>query len=85
MWNLTGDCEQELVTMLQHICLLVPPAQRRQLQILLRYLGKISTNPRLVLHDHYTNRQLVSTSVALCDLTNNHSVSHWFWCVLVWI
>ena len=61
MW-LTGHCDEELVVVLQHFCLLVPPSQRRQLQILLRYLGKMSTNPRLVLHSHFTNRQQVCPS-----------------------
>ena len=61
LW-LAGDCEEELVTALQHFCIMMPPARRRQLQVLLRYLGKISSNPRLVLHDHFTNRQQVCAS-----------------------
>jgi len=62
MLQLTGNCEEELVAVLQHFCLLVPPSRRRQLQVLLRYLGKMSSNPRLVLHDQFTNRQQVRTT-----------------------
>jgi len=63
---LSGDCDTELLTVLQHFCLLVPPAQRRQLQILLRYLGKMSTNPRLVLHNRFTNKQQACLLFSIC-------------------
>jgi len=63
---LSGDCDAELLTVLQHFCLLVPPARRRQLQILLRYLGKMSTNPRLVLHDRFTNKQQACLLFSIC-------------------
>jgi len=63
---LSGDCDAELLTVLQHFCLLVPPARRRQLQILLRYLGKMSTNPRLVLHNRFTNKQQACLLFSIC-------------------
>jgi len=63
---LSGDCDAELLKVLQHFCLLVPPARRRQLQILLRYLGKMSTNPHLVLHDRFTNKQQACLLFSIC-------------------
>jgi hypothetical protein len=65
-----ADIQRHLVSAFQHLCLLLPPAQRRKLQLLLRYLSKISKNADLSLHQQMSNRKLVSG----CNVRSFHDI-----------
>ncbi|XP_052243753.1 DEP domain-containing protein 1B-like isoform X4 [Dreissena polymorpha] len=43
------DCTERIVKALQLVCLLLPPANRRRLHLLLRLINKMATNDKLVL------------------------------------
>lgn len=79
-----ADIWRHLVSAFQHCCILLPPAQRRKLQLLLRYLNKIATNACLTLHRQMSNRQLVSNLLGTWILQDHvfkpgsDSAANWF-------
>lgn len=53
------DSTERIVKALQLVCLLLPPANRRRLHLLLRLMNKMSTNDKLVLDETQPSRTLV--------------------------
>ncbi|XP_052775125.1 DEP domain-containing protein 1B-like isoform X2 [Mya arenaria] len=53
------DCTERIVKALQLVCLLLPPANRRRLHLLLRLMNKMAANSRLVLDETQSSRTLL--------------------------
>jgi len=60
------DSTERIVSALQLVCLLLPPANRRRLHLLLRLINKMATNIKLVLDESQSSRTLVSHKNLLC-------------------
>lgn len=54
------DREERIKDALQLVCLLLPPANRRKLHLLLKLMGRMSDNPQIELDVNQTTRTLVS-------------------------
>ena len=54
------DTVDRIKRALQLVLLLIPPANRRRLHLLLRLMNKISTNEKLVLDESQPSRNLVN-------------------------
>ncbi|XP_053393922.1 DEP domain-containing protein 1B-like isoform X2 [Mercenaria mercenaria] len=53
------DCTERIIKALQLVCLILPPANRRRLHLLLRLMNKMSTNRKLVLDETQPSRTLL--------------------------
>lgn len=63
------DREERIKDALQLVCLLLPPANRRKLHLLLKLMGRMSDNPQIELDVNQTTRTLVLETFASCILS----------------
>ncbi|XP_062582034.1 DEP domain-containing protein 1B-like [Saccostrea cucullata] len=64
-----GDREERIKDALQYVCLLLPPANRRKLHLLLKLMSRMSDNPKIELDVCQTTRALVLETFASCILS----------------
>ncbi|XP_041357384.1 DEP domain-containing protein 1B-like isoform X2 [Gigantopelta aegis] len=63
--------EDKTRTALSLVCLLLPPANRRKLQLLLKLMYKMSNNPKLRLNEEQSTRDLVISTFYRCILSSH--------------
>lgn len=57
--SLNADIKERKKLALQIVCMLLPPANRRKLQLLIKLMSKMVENPQLQLDDHKSTRALL--------------------------